>query len=1134
MRRLFFIMMAVLACTFGLSAQLRTFSGTVLDATTNEPLIGVTVAPIGGGQAVATDVDGNFTLRVPQNVTKAKFTYVGYNPATVDLRQDMKVYMQSTSENLDELVVVAYGQQKKSAVTGSVSQVNADKIAERPVSSVASALEGTTSGITVSGNYGEAGNDPTITIRGITSINGSNSPLYVIDGVPYGGNLSDLNPDDIESMSILKDAASAALYGNRASAGVVLITTKTAKEKGKIRVNFKTTQGWYERGISDYEKADIPQWMQAQFLIFRNSDKIATDGLSFSNPEDITNANSWAANNLVSQWIYLNPFKDLADNQLFDENGIFNSAAQLKGTYGEDLDWWDQATRNGYRGEYNLNVMGATTKSDYRFSLGYLTENGYMRDNSYQRLTGSANINVNPVSWLKTGFKTNISHQTNHGTMNGVGDGSSSYNNAFYFCRYMSPIYPVHLHNPADGSYVYENGEKAYDIGYFTQVNPDGSEQQISTRNQNANRNVIWESEVNKRKTIRNTMNATAYVDFLLPLGFVASIRGNLNTRNTDNYNYTSALVGDAVGQGSMTKTLYTYKNYTFQQQLTWNYTFNDKHNLNVLLAHENYSYHYDYTYNSKRVQAFEGIPALSNFSEMKTISGYRNGNNIESYLGRVSYNFDDRYTIEGSFRRDGSSKFAKDVRWGNFGSVGANWVFSNEDFVRSKVGNWLNAGKIYFNWGTVGNDASADYYNYFDLLTSTAQDQLPAYYIYQLGATDLKWESQGALGAGIEATLFNRWNIGIEYYLRNNKDQIYNVSLPTSAGPTDYTSESLNSQVMKNIGTIRNQGFEINTDVDIVRTKDWKVNVGVSFGYNENKVTKLPDEYKYFIGYNADGQELWENGYTSTPYKIAEGKSYYSYYTYHWAGVDMTNGKSLYKANLSDYYIKQSDGTILGGIYKKNDAGQLVIDSERSKELTSKNYVVINDEYYVYDYNYAGKEWCGSALPKIDGSFSAGISWKNFSLSALFTYSLGGKLIDYTYQNLMSPSSGPRACSPDILNSWNGAPEGMTADSPDRINPGISPFLDKGDTGSFYTYSDRWLISRDYLCFKNINFTYSLPKNLLQAISVSNVKATFSAENLFLATHRKGLNPQQGRGGGQNNYLVPARVFTFGLSFEL
>lgn len=1131
MRKLIFLFMTILLCSWAsASAQTRVVNGTVVDGETNEPLIGVTVHPIGGGQGVATNDLGQFTLNVPTSVKKARFSYVGYTTVTMDLRNGMVVKMSATSESLDDLVVVAYGQQKKSSITGSVSQVKADKIAERPTSSVASALEGTTSGIQISGTYGEAGGSPNIVIRGIGTVNGSTSPLYVIDGVPFGGNMTDLNPDDVESISVLKDAASTALYGNRASNGVILITTKRAKDKGRIQVRFKTTQGWYERAIPEYDRAGIPEWMEAQFINFRNGNYINKQtNFDWNNADQMAAANAYARTNFIPQWAYLNIF-DVKNEDLFDENGKFNRNANIIGTYAEDLDWWDQSIRKGYRGEYTLNVMGATNKSDYRFSLGYLSENGYMKDNKFDRITGSANINVNPVSWLKTGFNVNVSHQKINGTMNGVGDGNTSFNNAFYVCRYVSPIYPVHLHDVNTGEYLMDGDNLRFDPGYYSQETENGTLQQINTRNQFSNRNVVWESEVNKRQAIRNTINGTAYVDVILPYGFTATIRGNLNTRNSDYYTYGSALIGDAVGEGSLSKTLYTYKNYTFQQQLNWRQTYGEKHHVNVLLAHENYSYHYDYTYTSKRGQAFEGVTALSNFSEMKSTSGYRSVQRTESYLGRVQYNFDDRYNIEGSFRRDGSSRFAKSSRWGNFGSVGANWVFSNESFIKDN-NTWLNNGKLFVNWGQVGNDGSAGYYSYYRLMGYSVQDDRPGYFLTQLAADDLKWETSESVGVGLEATLFNRWNLSVEYYNKVNKDLIFSVNLPSSAGPdgTDVSHPTID----KNIGSIRNQGVEISTDVDIFRNHDWRINVGMNLSFNQNRVTKLPDEHNKFLGYDSTGKELWDRGYLSGSYKIAEGHSRYQFYTYHWAGVDMTNGNSLYDANLQDYYIKQADGTIIGGIYQKNDAGELVLDKNQSSELKAENYTLIDGKYYVNNYTYAQRKWSAEALPKVNGSFNVNASWKGISVSALFTYSLGGKIWDSNYASLVSPGNGPTAVSTDVFNSWSGVPEGMTETSPNRINNQINPVINFNQQYN-NAGSDRWLISRNYLCFKNLNVSYALPKSFLRPLSISGAKVFFQGENIFISTKRKGLSPQLGNNGAQGNYLVPARVYTFGLSLDI
>ncbi len=1145
MRKLISLLFALMVVCSAARAQEKTISGTVLDAENNEPLIGVTVLPVGGGQGVATDVDGKFTLRVPGKVKQAKFSYVGYTPQTVTLTNGMVVKMASSSTSLDDVMVVAYGTQKKSSITGSVSEVKADAIQQRPVSSVTSALEGTTSGITVSGNYGSPGESPTILIRGIGTVNGSTSPLYVIDGVPFGGNISDLNPDDIESMSILKDAASTALYGNRASNGVVLITTRKAKSNEKIQINFRMNQGWYERGIAEYDRLNAKDWMDVNYQLLVNN-RIIGQKYDRTNEANMKAAHTYAQNNIISSWLYDNPWnvedKDLfSAPDIYNAAGVFNKSAEFLGTIGEDLDWWDQATRNGYRGEYTLNAMGATQKSDYMFSLSYLNENGYMRDNDFERITGRANVNIQPLPWLKSGLNVTVTHQKIHGTMNGVGDGSSSYNNAFYFCRYMSPIYPVHEHDYYTGEYVLVDGKKQYASGY---QDIDGTVYKV--RNQNLNRNVIWESELNTRQNIRNTMNGTAYVDFILPYGFTAKIQGNLNTRNTDYYNYTSAVIGDAVAiNGSLSKTLYTYKNYTFMQQLHWKQTYGEKHFLNALLAHENYSYRYDYTYTKKANQGVASLPALSNFALMQDIDGYLASYRTESYLARVQYNYDDRYNLEGSFRRDGSSRFARKTRWGNFGSVGANWVFSNEPFMEKAT--WLNQGKIFANWGQVGNDQGANYYSYMMLYGLQDQAGDMAAVLTQFPSNDLKWETSETWGIGLEGWLFDRWHLSVEYYNKMNKDLIFNVTLPSSVGSN--ATDASNPSVATNIGNIRNQGVEISTDVDIFRNKDWKINVGANLSFNENKVTKLPDWYRKEAAYNKDGKQTLATttGYYSGIYRIAEGHSRYDICYYHYEGVDMMDGYSLYTPDLESYYIKDGD-EIIGGTYSYNSQGVLELDKSRCSQLGTANYRKINGKYYVINTTYAARQWVGDALPKVYGSFNANIKYKGFKVNALFTYSLGGKIYDSNYASLMSVGSAPAALSPDIMNSWTQRPEGMTADSPDRIRTDINPVVvystsveksmwpgTSSPTSSYQSAgSDRWLISRNYLCFKNLNVSYDIPKTLLNKIRVNGASISFSAENLFLTSKRKGMNPMMGISATQSNYLVPARVYSFGLSLNL
>ena len=372
----------------GLALAQTTVKGTVVTYEENEPIIGASVQVVGASNiGTITDVNGHFTLQVPAGSKTLKITYVGMEPLEVAVTdKPIRIQLRNDANNLDEVVVVAYGTQKKTTLTGAIQEVKSEEILLRPTSSVASALEGMVTGVQVNSTYGVPGEDPSIRIRGIGTVNGSSSPLYILDGVPYGGNISDLNPQDIESMSVLKDAASAALYGNRASNGVILITTKKGKQ-GKLNMTADIKLGTYSKGIPEYDRLGVSDWMHAEWLNLKNNGIAAGD--------DPATAAAYASANLVNDRLWLNIF-NVEDNALFDKDGYLVSNAQIKGTYAEDLDWYDQAIHNGFREEYNLNANGATDKADYLFSVGYLNENGYLKTSGFDRFSGRAAVNIQP------------------------------------------------------------------------------------------------------------------------------------------------------------------------------------------------------------------------------------------------------------------------------------------------------------------------------------------------------------------------------------------------------------------------------------------------------------------------------------------------------------------------------------------------------------------------------------------------------------------------------------------------------------------------------------------------------------------------------------------------------------------
>lgn len=1071
-------------------------NGTVVSELDGEPIVGATVKVKGATQGAVTDVNGKFSVNVAQGTT-LYVSYVGMQTKQVAAKNGMLVQLVGDDTQLDEVVVVAYGTQKKTSLTGAIQSVKSESIEMRPTSSATSALEGTVAGVQVNNTYGAPGSDASIRIRGVGTVNGSTSPLYVLDGVPYGGNISDLNPADIESISVLKDAASAALYGNRASNGVILITSKKGKQ-GRLNLTLDIKQGSYSRGIPEYNLTNAKQWMELQYQNLKNA-------RMYNNGEDAATAGAYAGANLINDIVYLNIFNKKA-NELFDANGKMVSDAQILAGYADDLDWEDQAIRAGHRQEYNIGATGMTDKADYRFSAGYLDEQGYLKDSGFERFSGSVALNVKPVKWFKTGLSMNASHQN---ITNTNGDSDASYTNVFMYARQIAPVYPVHLHDVTNGNYILdENGNKQYDGGSYKDANGTI----IATRNQYADRHVMWENELNFDKTVRNTINSTLYADIYLPYGFTATVKGNLNLRNARNYTYNSAIIGDGKGSlGRAKREEYSYKNYTFQQQLHWAKEFGS-HSVDALIGHENYKNEYNYLYGYKTNEIVPGWGNFTNFTSMTDLDGYDNTYTTESYLGRVRYAFEDRYNVEASFRRDGSSRFAKDARWGNFWSIGANWVISNEKMMRQV--DWVNYLKLRADYGEVGNDAGAGYYASQALYNVNQNANVGALYLSQFPSTALKWETGQSWGVGLEGRLWNRLNFSVEYFDKRNKDLLFNVYLPLSSGAT--SSSSAESTVTQNLGTMSNRGAEISFDVDVFKNKDWRVNVGANLTYIKNKIVKLPEQNKDGI---IDGTKF-----------IVEGKSRYEFYMYTWEGVDSKNGYSLFKFNDGDAqgnsYRFELDGKQYGD-WSKDENGEYNASAITGDNLA--NVVVINGTPYSYVTNYAKKEFHGSAMAPVYGSFNLGVTWKQLSVNALFTYQLGGKVYDGNYYSMMTAGSSPSSSHVDALNSWTA--EDATAES--AIWSGSVPVYNYNLSSQVNAGSSRWLTSASYLVFKNLNISYQLPKSLIAPLELQGVGITVACENVFTKTARKGMNPQQNFAGTQANYLVTPRVFSVGLNVK-
>lgn len=1055
-------------------AQDKSISGTVTDSE-GEPLLGATVLIVGTSTGTSTDFDGVFNLRASVG-DEIEISYIGFSTKVfkVDSRDSYTIALEADSNVMDEVLVVAYGTASKESITGAVTSIDSKSIAKRAITSATSALEGAAAGIQVNNTSGQPGDGPSIRIRGFTSINASNAPLVVLDGVPFGGNMSDISPNDIESISVLKDASASTLYGNRASNGVILIRTKGGK--GNSGMNLSVKQGLWTRGISEYDRVGPDEFMEVMWQGYRNS--LLTNDSAMS----IAEANSIASNSLVDDFLKLNIY-NLPNDELFTADGKLNPNAHVLPGYRGDLDWYDGIERTGYRQEYNVSARNSNDRGNIFYSAGYLDEEGYIKRAGLERFNARINTEYQANDWLNLGMRLSGSHQKQTSLSASTGS-ANSFVNPYMYARNIAPIYPVHLHDQKTGDFILDaEGNKIYDGGE-------------DTRNQYVGRHTVWENELDRQRSFRNTLNGQLFADITFLKDFTFSVVGDLNVRNSEARSYNNAIIGDGAGNGGRaSRSVYRYKNYTGQQLLNWNKSFG-KHNVEALVGHESYSDQYNYLYGYKTTETFAGKEDFINFTEITRLYDYKHIYTTEGYLSRAKYNFDQKYFAEASFRRDGSSKFSKNKRWGNFWSIGGSWIITKEDFFNL---DFVDNLKFRASYGEVGNDQGASRYAYHALYNIAQNANIAALYKSQNAAEDLIWETSSSVGVALEGRAFNRLNFNIEYFDKRSQNLHFDVNLPLSSGST--STGSAVSSITRNIGTISNSGLELTFDVDVLRGHDWYWNIGANATFLKNKIVRLPEENR-------------ENGIISGNFKRIEGRSIYDFYMHQFAGVDQLTGDALYEVDAESYNVNGSNP----------DAD--AIPDEFLRE--------INGAYYTTNTTYGRRDWSGSAIPDVYGSFTTNVGWKNFTLSGIFTYSLGGKTYDYSYSSLMSMSGTPGALHTDILNSWNGIPEGITETSANRIDPNGTPLVDFTRSSYNNATSNRFLQDGSYLVIKNITLNYSLPQEIAGRMSLTSLDVNLGVENLATFTKLKGMNPQQSfAGSSQNAYLTP-RVFTLGVNIGL
>ena len=1062
-------MLLVLLCmSIGLAmAQVTKVTGVVVDADTEEPIIGASVLVKGTTIGTITDIDGKYEINnIPAGSKSLMISFVGMRTVEVPITTSapQKIVMRPDAQVIDEVVVVAYGTAKKSSFTGSASTVGAQTIEKRAITNVTSALEGNTTGVQVTAATGQPGEAASIRIRGFGSVNASSAPLYVVDGAVYNGNVGDINPADIESMTILKDAASTSLYGSSAGNGVVLITTKKGKGNGGTNFNLTINQGFSNRAYKDYATVGLMDYYPMQWEMMKNS--YITSGKSASEAAQLASAK-------IGDKLVYNPFKGIANDQIVMTDGTMNPSASMDNLkWGDDLDWEDAAFSTGHRQEYNLSYTTKTDKSDTYASVAYLDDKGYMMKTNFERYSGRLNYNVYPTKWFKTGLNLALTRVVSDYSTS-TSNSSSSYNNLTRFIRGMAPIYPVHAHNLETGAYVDAAGNPTTDPSQYI-YDYDG--QRIA----NAGRDALAETEFNHRYNARNNQNATTYVSFFPIEGLTLTANYSYNNYDLRRSIYENPWVGDGTaGPGRQSQTNSRTTTQTLNQLISYNKDFG-KHTVDVMLGHENYSYKYEYSYGQKLGEIVHGIYEFGNFVSIASMESQTDEYKKEGYFARLNYDYADKYYISASYRHDGSSRFHKDNRWGDFWSFGASWRVSEEEFMKDIT--WVNSLKLRASYGETGNDQILDsdgynsYYPFQTLYTLGKNNGTePGVFFFDIANSDLKWETQVSTDFGIEFSLFDRLNGTVEYFKKESKDLLFDVSQPASAGVTS---------IIQNIGKVSNSGVEIDLSYDVIKGKDWNLTVGANATFLKNKIEELPEIMK-------------KNGYISGSKKWMEGKSIYEFWLRQWAGVDPATGDGLWIPDTENY--------------------------DNSNASYAKTLVTVDGQTYTNSYTYAKYDWSGTSTPDVFGGFNFRLGYKNIDLAATFSYQLGGKLIDAAYSSTMSGSEYGYSMNEDLKKAWKNP--GDITDVPRLDNNATH------NTNIGQTYSTRFLTSSDYLNLRSVSLGYSFPKNLLNKIMLKNARLNLTCENVFMIKARQGLNPMSNFGGYTYNEYMPARTFTIGLN---
>lgn len=922
--------------------------GTVVDAFTKQPLFGATLSLDAVTHTVKTDIEGKFQFVTGQKLPfVVRVSYIGYQEQKITINESPAIIeLTPTANTLEETVVVGYTTAKKSSYTGSVATVGAKELDRLQITTIGKALQGTVPGLQSIASAGQPGSDAELYIRGVGSVNASTAPLYVVDGIP-GANPNQLNPKDILSISVLKDATASALYGSRGANGVIVVTTKAGELNGKAAVNFSANYGHTGRAVADYDYVSPQEYYELQWEAIRNT--------QLDQGKSAADAAQYATDYLVDGSLKVNIFGPQYPKPVGLDGKLVAGATPLWND-----DWGKAISRTGVRQQYDLSVSGGSASTRYYFSGGYLDEQGWIRTSEFKRYNFRTNVQSNVNKWFEIGANVALSS----GVQRSPSQSDSQTGNFANFQRLISNIYPVYERNP-DGSYLLdEAGNRKWDYGIW----------RPTTAASGANILGSAEHAISGAKTDAVLLGTNVKISFLKNLFLRATASVDYRAGSSHSYSHSYYSTGViAEGAGSASRSSSRTLNYTLNSFLNYELNLNDRHNFTILAGPEIYVENTSSLSGSRT-----GFQVLGKTEPSAgTLSGVFNGTSSDyrlgSFLSQLNYDFLGRYHFSSSYRRDGSSRFSKESRWGNFWSVGAAWNIKKENFLLDIAA--VNNLNLRFSYGAQGNDRVGNFayggfysiYNSLDMLGLLPSD---------LPTPDLKWETNLNLNFGLDVALFNNRIIAqIDVFDRQSKDLLFEKPLSPSTGY---------SGIDANIGSLSNRGFDAQITGVPVRNKEFQWSITANFGHYANKITKLPQK-EILTG------SIGQYGNTK---KMVEGGSIYDFYIKEWAGVDPSNGKATWYKDVTD------------------ESGAVIDRTTTSNQTEATPY------------------FQGSSLPDLYGGISNSFTYKGFDFSFLFSYNLGGKIFDGDQPMIMHVGSAPgRGWSKEALNRWT--PENTDTDFP-------------------------------------------------------------------------------------------------------